>query len=46
MKYTYDQLVEILESYKKMIEHDNGQYPVATIIDIYASLVYVLKNVK
>lgn len=35
MKYTYNQLVEILASYKKMIEHDNGRYPIATMLFMY-----------
>lgn len=46
MKYTYDQLVNVLESYKRMIENDNGRYPLATVIDIYSSINAVLREVK
>ena len=46
MKYTSDQLVDILKSYKRMIEHDNGRYPLVTIIDIYSSINHVLKEIE
>lgn len=42
--YTVDVLLDVLQSYQRMIERDNGKYPSAVLSDISASLNYVLRN--
>jgi len=45
-KYTYDDLVGILESYQRMIRHSGKEYPTVVISDLDASLTYVLNQIK
>lgn len=42
--YTVDVLLDVLQSYQRMIERDNGKYPSAVLSDISASVNYVLRN--
>ena len=44
MNYNRYQLIDILNSYKKLIERDNGQHPAVVLDDIYKSIVHVLKE--
>lgn len=45
-KYTYDDLVGILESYQRMIQHSGKEYPTVVISDLDASLTYVLNQIR
>jgi hypothetical protein len=46
MNYTVDQLVNILESYARLIDRDQGKYPAVVLDDIRSSIESVLKGAK
>jgi hypothetical protein len=46
MKYTADQLLNILESYSRMIERDQGNYPAVVLDDIHHSIKSVLEEAR
>lgn len=46
MKYTADQLLNILESYSRMIERDQGKYPAVVLDDIRCSIKSVLEEAR
>lgn len=41
---TRETLLEILQSYKRMIEHSSEKYPTVVLNDIHASINYVLER--
>ena len=41
--YTRGELLDVMASYLRQIENDNGKYPAAVINDIEASISFVLK---
>lgn len=43
-EYTCEQLLRVLQSYARMIDRDNGQYPKVVLSDIRVSIEYVLKQ--
>lgn len=45
-QYTVENLLDILNSYTRMIERDNGKYPAVVLDDIYHSIQCVLKESK
>jgi len=42
-EYTREELLDIIGSYMRMIERDDGEYPLAVLSDIQASANSVLK---
>lgn len=42
-QYTREQLLDVMASYIRMIEHDNGKYPTVVLDDIKCSITAVLK---
>lgn len=46
MKYTVDQLLNVLESYSRLIERDRGQHAAVVLDDIHKSIISVLKENK
>ena len=44
MKYTREQLIDILSSYLRQIERDNGNYPAVVLNDIKSSIIAVLRE--
>ncbi len=43
-EYTREDLLEIMNDYRIMIELNAKKYPTALLSDLYASLTYVLKE--
>ena len=41
--YTRGELLDVMASYLRQIENDNGKHPTAVISDIEASIKFVLK---
>lgn len=41
--YTREELLDVMASYLRQIENDNGKHPTAVINDIEASINFVLK---
>lgn len=41
---TREQLLDIMSSYLRMIERDNGEYPAVVLDDIAKSIKYVLEK--
>lgn len=41
-EYTRLDLIGILQSYRRMIERDNGQFPAVVLDDIYHSILIIL----
>lgn len=41
--YTREELLDVMASYLRQIENDNGKHPTAVISDIEASINFVLK---
>ena len=41
--YTREELLDVMASYLRQIENDNGKHPAAVINDIEASISFVLK---
>lgn len=44
--YTADKLIDVLKSYVKMIDNDNGKHPTAVLSDIKASIKSIMKKVE
>ena len=45
-EYTREQLLDVLKSYLRMINNDNGQYPQVVLSDIQKSIEFVLEQNK
>ena len=44
--YTRETLIDILKSYVRMIEHDNGNFPIVVLDDIHKSITHVLTTIE